>query len=132
VGAHFTAPPYLQNELDSGKAHLILDGRTAFGGDFTFIIAVFSDRFIEENPEAAGAIRRTIERSSQWIEENPGEAASLLAEHYRMEAEELKMLFESEALRFGGGIRGMDTFRDFMFRQGYLSSDLSGENLVLR
>lgn len=131
VEAHFTSPPYLQIELESTDARLILDGETAFGGEFTFIIAVLSDSLIESHPEAVEGIRRAIRRGAEWLNEYPEEAAEFLAPHYRMEETELKKILLSDDLSYGGDIRGMYAFRDFMKERKYLHGNLQDHELIL-
>ncbi len=131
VKAHFTSPPYLQKELKVPGARLILDGNEAFGGEFTFIIAVFSDDFIKSRPIELAGIQRAIQRGAEWLNENPDEAAGFLADYYRMEESELGGIFHSGALFYGGEIRGMDEFRDFMLKRGYLKNGLRNEELIL-
>jgi NitT/TauT family transport system substrate-binding protein len=131
VGAHFTAPPYLQMELDTGLAHQVLDGESAFGGPYTFIIMVFSDSFILSHGDAVDEIRQVIRRGAEWIERNPQDAAVLLADHYQMETAEMEKVLLSGSLSFGGEIRGMETFRDFMHSLGYLKTDMTDVRLQL-
>jgi len=131
VKAHFTSPPYLQKELKIPGSRLILDGIEAFGGDFTFIIAVFSDDFIKIHPEELAGIRRAIQRGAVWLNENPDEAAAFLADYYRMEESELGRIFHSAALSYGGDIQGMEDFREFMQKRGYLKNGLQDEELIL-
>ena len=131
VEAHFTSPPYLQQELATGEAHLVTNGRDAFGGRFTFIIAVVSDELLRNYPEAVEGLRRTLARASGWISENPAKAADLLADLYPMEREEILDLLESGALRYGGEVLGMEKFRDFMYAEGYLRTDLESHVLVV-
>jgi NitT/TauT family transport system substrate-binding protein len=132
VEAHFTSPPYLQEELASDGVHLVLNGEEAFGGGFTFIVAVLSDDLIRKHPETADGIRRALSRSSEWLNGHPAEAARLLSAPYSMEADALRAILESDALEYGGEIRGMDDFRVFMHSEGYLSTDMAGHDLVLR
>lgn len=131
VEAHFTSPPYLQKELESSDTRLILDGQTAFGGEFTFIIAVLSDAFIESHPESVEGIRRAVRRGAEWLNDYPDEAAEFLAPHYRMEEMELKKVLLSGTLSYGGDITGMDVFRDFMNERGYLNDNLQDHELIL-
>ncbi|MCK5735609.1 MAG: ABC transporter substrate-binding protein [Spirochaetaceae bacterium] len=131
VEAHFTSPPYLQKELELPGAELILDGNKAFSGEFTFIIGVFSDEFIESHQEDLEGIRRAIKRGAEWMNENPKDAAEYLAEHYRMDISELGMILGSGALDYGGKIQGMERFRVFMTDRGYLKNGLEGDELIL-
>lgn len=120
VEGHFTSPPYLQRELESPRVSLVLDGNDAFGGDFTFIVFVLSDNFIKDRPETVDALRRVLLRSSTWINAHPAEAALMLADHYRMDAEELEKILRSREVHFGPEIKGMKQFRQFMHKTGLL------------
>ena len=129
VAAHFTSPPFLQREMAAGAA-LVLDGDEAFGGEYTFIVAVLAGDVIEQYPAAAAGVRRAIARGARWLEENPAEAADLLAGHFRMEREELRDFLESDDLAFGGEILGMERFVSFMAGRGYLERHHDEEDLV--
>jgi len=131
VEAHFTSPPYLQKELKLPGAVLVLDGNEAFDGDFTFIIGVFSDEFINAHGAELEGIRRSIRRGAEWINQNPKQAAEYLAEHYRMEESELESILRSGAVSYGGEIRGMEEFRSFMTKRAYLKTGLQVEELIL-
>lgn len=48
VAAQFTAPPYLFDALDEPEGTLLLDGSTAFGGRFTFIVGVVAPGWGED------------------------------------------------------------------------------------
>ncbi|MCK5736083.1 MAG: ABC transporter substrate-binding protein [Spirochaetaceae bacterium] len=131
VEAHFTSPPYLQKELELPGAELILDGNKAFAGEYTFIIGVFSDEFIESHLKDLEGIRRAIQRGAEWMNENPEDAAEYLAEYYHMEISELGRILGSKALDYGGEIQGMERFRVFMTDRGYLKNGLEGDELIL-
>ena len=120
VEGHFTSPPYLQRELESSRVSLVLDGNDAFGGDFTFIVFVLSDSFIKDRPETVEDLRRVLLRSSTWINTHPAEASLMLADHYRMDAEELEKILRTQAVHFGPEIKGMARFVQFMHKTGLL------------
>lgn len=130
IEAHFTSPPYLHKELEIKDARLILDGVTAFGSEFTFIVAVFSNELAENFPDAVEGIRRVISRSAKWLNDNPEEAAAFMADYYRMDEQELRQILKSEVLSFGGEIRGMNRFVEFMTERDYLINGLTQDDLI--
>lgn len=130
VEAHFTSPPYLQKELENKEAQLLLDGVTAFGSEFTFIIAVFSNELTVNYPDAIDGIRRVINRSAKWLNENPDVAAAFMADYYRMDEQNLTEILSSEVLSFGGEIKGMSRFVEFMTERDYLINGLTQDDLV--
>ncbi len=132
IAAHFTSPPYLMEELEAEDTRLLLDGRQAMGGEFTFIVGAFTDEFIESEAEAAEAFIEAVHAASLWIEEHPGEAAVILAEEYGMKAEKILDYLNHDGLVFGAEVEGVDEFIRFMRRHGYLESDFSAEEVMLR
>lgn len=130
IQAHFTSPPFLQKELASGQARLVLEGNQAFGGPYTFIISVFSDEFAASSPSSVSGFLRALQRASEWINSNTQEAAGLLGKQYGIDAGDMALWLSDGTLAFGderdsrGEIPGLRRFGEFMYAMGYLQHEL--------
>lgn len=120
IAAHFTAPPYLFMELGEPGMHEIIGGEECFGGPFTFIVTVATEQLREERPEAYRAFIAGIERGMNYVRDNPGKCAELLAPVYGMEAHLIETMLTHPGMVFEEEVYGVDTFVSFMKRAGYL------------
>jgi NitT/TauT family transport system substrate-binding protein len=119
---HFTTPPYLQEELENG-GRVLLDGRESFGGDFTFIVGICQERVFKDTKvyeSFKGALVKTLE----YMESDKEGTLKILSEAYDYETGELKSYLGDGTTTFGTGVEGIDTFVEFMERNGLISSSL--------
>jgi NitT/TauT family transport system substrate-binding protein len=121
ITGHFTSPPYLNKELELTGMRQILDGRDIMGGDFTFIVGVSTDRFYTQRPDVHEAFVRSIREAVDYINENPKQVSSMLAEEYGMKESELLEYLGDKAVDYDLTVKGTDKFADFMERNGYIS-----------
>ncbi|MBN2049444.1 MAG: ABC transporter substrate-binding protein [Spirochaetales bacterium] len=132
VSAHFTAPPYLMKELNAPQGHLLLSGEEAFGGPFTFIIGVTSAASAKKVEPFLPFLMKKIDEACVFLNENPEEAAKMLAPSYNLPEEELLTLLTAEGTRYGTEVLGLNRFIEFMHAAGYLEQPLSAEDLQYR
>ena len=116
---HFTTPPYIQKELQVPGAREILEGKAAFGGDFTFIVGICPERFAE-NEVLYQALLNAIEKSILYMNEYPEETILVLSEAYEYSPEELKEYLKIEQMKFSQEVKGVQQFVEFMFENGDL------------
>ncbi len=120
ISAHFTAPPYLNKELENPEMHQILDGTTAFGGAFTFIVGVTTEKFHDQNPRAYRAFLEALQEAIRFVQENPGQTATLLSSEYKIPQAELLSYFNRKGMRYTATIKGVERFAAFLKRSGYI------------
>ncbi len=132
VDGHFTSPPYLFVERKQPELTELISGKECFGGDFTFIVTVATERFITEEPELLDIFLAGLELGITFLKEQPQESARILAPIYGMEDKELAAMLSDPDLIYGGEVKGTDRFVEFMKRAGYLSESFSGEGLYWR
>ena len=120
VTAHFTSPPYIMMELSKPGMKLIVDGKEAFGSDFTFIAGMVTDKFSSKYPEVLSLIRRSISQAEEFIMENPAEAVTILKKDYSIPKKTLFSYLTGGGLEYSHKVEGMNKFIDFMKAQGYL------------
>ncbi len=123
VTAHFTAPPFLMQELKTPGFRSILTGSEAAGIRFTFAIGAVTDSFSTESPEALGALRKSISEACALIKESPDNAAEILASEYQSDKNEILEYTGWEGMGYGTDVSGIDEFAGFMKRNGYLTAD---------
>lgn len=128
---HFTTPPFLQKELEIEGAKVLLDGDTSFGQSFTFIVGicpqrVYDDRVVYE------AFERALERSVVFMSVNPEETVNILAESYEYPKEELEKYLSNKQMKFTSEIKGVNTFIDFMTRNGWIDGAMDEADVLWR
>lgn len=129
VSAHFTAPPYLEQELASPEVHLLLSGEEAFGGPFTFIVGVADPDFLGNDAQCR-AFMAALEEALSYMAQQPEATVRILAEAYDMAPEDVSEQLYSQGLHFGTEVSGVSDFIVFMSRAGYLEGTLNSEALV--
>jgi len=90
VSAHFASPPYLFMESKEEGIKKILSGSEAFGGDFTFIIGVSTEEFYQQQSENYILFYKALMEAIKFIDQNPVQAAELLADNYDLSQAEMK------------------------------------------
>lgn len=128
VDYHFTSPPYVFQEAAEGM-HEIISGEECFGGEYTFIVGVTSQVF-KDDAEAYEAVNNAINKAITFIIENPDETVELLAPHYNIDKELLRTYLYDSDIVYETDIKGIETFVDFMFRNGYIETEHKEEDLV--
>lgn len=129
ITAHFTAPPYLNKELKVQGSRQILDGREAFGGDFTFITGVTTKKFHDKSPEAYSAFVKSIQESIDYINKNPEKSAEILAPIYKISKEEVLEYLKTEGTEYSLEVKGLSKFMSFMKSSGYISKEYDAKEI---
>jgi len=136
IDAHFTSPPYIFMELETEGIHQVLDAeKDCFGGKFTFLVAIGTEEFKKSSPQLFKAVADALDEAIIWINENPDEAAELLAEVMDMDKDEVYKQLTWEGVEFSKNPEGMLEFLDFMKESGYVGkitddvSELIWDNL---
>jgi NitT/TauT family transport system substrate-binding protein len=77
ITAHFTAAPYMYEELKDPRARKVTDSYEILGGPHTFIVVWASGRFADENPRVMQAFLSAVEEALDTIKTSPAEMAAL-------------------------------------------------------
>ena len=77
ITAHFTSPPFVQQQLKDPRVHKVLSSYDVLGGPHTFNVAYTTGSFAQKNPKTVADIIAGVEEATIWIKENPAEAARL-------------------------------------------------------
>ncbi len=120
ITGHFTSPPYNFEELKAPGIKEVVDGTTAFGTDFTFLVAVASNDLYENNPRAYTAFVMAIADATDFINENPEEAAKILAPSFGLDEATTLEYLTWPGMDYVTTPLGLMGFSDFMKNAGYL------------
>jgi len=131
ITGHFTSPPYLFKELEAEGMKQILDGREAFGKDFTFIVGVTTKEFHDKKPKEYQAFVKALEESISFINDNPEKSADLLAEDYGLSKEETLKYLRAKGTEYSEIVKGLHEFADFMERNDYISKNFEEIDEIL-
>ena len=80
ITAHFTAAPYMYEELENPGVHKVLDSYEIIGGPHTFIVMWATGRFAKENPKVMEAFLAALDEAIEKIKAQPAEMAALWVE----------------------------------------------------
>lgn len=120
VTAHFSSPPYLYKELEEPGITAVLKGEDAFGEEFTFIFGVATEKFHDQSPVAYNAFIGAFNEAITFINNNPREAAAILAPRYNTSDEEAFAYLTFAGTNYCSTPYGIMGFAEFMHQQGFI------------
>jgi len=135
VTAHFSSPPYIFQELADQDVHQVLNGEEAFGGEFTFIFGVATNKFHDTNPPAYAAFVAAFNEAISFINNNPQEAAKILAPVNQLSEAETYKSLTWNGTNYCSTPSGIIGLAEFMKTSGYISkvpsnlSEIAFENV---
>lgn len=135
ITAHFASPPYVFEEFSDPELKQVMTGEEAFGGEYTFIFGVATEKFHDSNPAAYAAFIAAFNEAVAFINNNPKEAASMLAPKYNLSEEEVYKYITWEGTNYCTTPYGMMYFAQFMKDAGYIEKmpadikDIAFENV---
>jgi NitT/TauT family transport system substrate-binding protein len=122
ITAHFTAPPFSQQQLASGKVHQVLNSYDVLGGPHTFNVVYATTKFVNDNPKTIQAFVRGLDRANDWIKANPKEAAALYikAENSKLAPDFVEGIIRDKDVNFTTIPEGAQKFADFEAKVGLI------------
>lgn len=121
ITAHFTSPPYIFEELTSVNIKQVIDAEEAFGGEHTFLVGVVTKEFHDKYPAAYAAFVAAVNDAIYYVNQNPREAAKMLAPEYKMSEEKTYEYLTWPGTNFTSTPYGLMGFAEFMKMSGYIS-----------
>ena len=131
VTAHFTSPPYVRMEMKEPGMHMILNGKEAMGGDFTFIVGAVTDSLYDKHPEVVEAVKRALAKAMKLIQQNPDKAAAILKDEFSIDEKEIYTYLTDGSLIYSEDIEGVPEFLAFMKNSGYLQKTPKNLNKII-
>ncbi|KXG76565.1 putative aliphatic sulfonates-binding protein [Fervidicola ferrireducens] len=136
VTAHFTTPPYLNEELKQPGYHVVLDGFEAYGGEFNFNVLLVTKNYHDHHPVGYAAFVMGLNEAVNWVNQHKKETAELLAPEFNIPEEELYRQLTAQGINFTTAPYGLLGFSEFMKEAGYISkvpgdlSEIAWENVL--
>ena len=121
ITAHFSSPHANFDELKSPGIKTIVNGAEIFGADFSSMVAVATNDLYENNPRAYAALVMAIAEATEFIHENPEEAATILAPSLRLDVGTVMEYLTWPGMNFVTTPLGLMGFADFMRDAGFLT-----------
>jgi NitT/TauT family transport system substrate-binding protein len=125
VTGYFSSAPYTEIALADGRVHKILSGSDVIDGKASFLILGASKGYIAAHPKVPEAITKAIDEAARIIHDDPRRAAEIYLVHEpsrTLDAPALAGVLSGLRDEFGGAVRGIGAFADFMGRHGELKS----------
>jgi NitT/TauT family transport system substrate-binding protein len=125
VKAYFSAPPFTQIALESGKVSAILSSHDVLGGRASFLVLGAGKGYLDANPKLAEAMVKVLLEAADLIKRDPKKAAEiyLKAEPSRtLTAERIEALLKTMTEDFGVEVYGIEAYAAFMGRIGVLKT----------
>lgn len=129
VVAHFTAPPYIFQELDEEGSFLMVDGEEAMGGEFTFIVGVCEEDFYKEKAHYK-AVTKSIEDAMAYMRDHPEETVQILSKVYELDETTVEDYIYNKGMVYETKVSGVETFIDFMYEAAYLEELVEESEVV--
>ncbi len=122
ITAHFTSPPFSQQQLASGKVHQVLNSYDVLGGPHTFNVVYSTTKFVNDNPKTIQAFVNGLDRANAWIKANPKDAAALYikAENSKLSPEFVEGIIRDKDVNFTTAPEGAQKFADFEAKVGLI------------
>lgn len=122
ITAHFTSPPFVQQQLATGKVHAILNSYDVLGGPHTFNVVYATTTFANDNPKTVEAFVRALDRANAWITENPKDATALYikSEDSKLAPDFVEAIIRDPNVRFTTAPEGAQKFAEFEAKVGLI------------
>lgn len=121
ITAHFSPPPYSFEESKFTGIKTVVDGAESFGAEFSFLVAVASNDLYENNPNAYAALVMAIAEATEFIHENPEEAATILSPSLGQDEAVVLEYLTWPGMNYVTTPLGLMGFTDFMLNAGFLT-----------
>lgn len=122
ITAHFTSPPFQDQQLQSTTIHKVLSSYDVLGGPASFSALWTSATFRDANPKLYKAVLAALEESVEFIKADPLESARIYIriENSKLTPETVSALITHPEISYDLTPRGIGVFTDFLGRVGTL------------
>ena len=123
VTAHFTAAPFMYEELGNARVHRILNSYDVLGGPHTFNVVWATTRWHDANPKVAAAFMAALDRALRMIIEDPAATAAvwMRVEKARLPAQQIADYLRRPENEWTTTPRRMMAFMTFMADTGAIT-----------
>jgi len=122
VTAHFTSPPFQEQELKDPRIHRVFNSYDVMGGPLTFTVLWTTSRFKEQNPKLYAAFVAALRQATEMINADKRGAAQLyIAETRSKESvDDVYALLSNPAIEFTLTPRQIEKYARFMYDNGQI------------
>ncbi|MCK0209793.1 ABC transporter substrate-binding protein [Starkeya koreensis] len=131
ITAHFTSPPFFEQQLQNDKVHAVLNSYDVLGGPHTFNVVYGTKKFALDNPKTVDAFVAALDEANEWIKANPKDAAALYiaAEKSKLDPGFIEAIIRDPQIRFTTVPERVEVFVDFEHRIGLIKQKPSWKEL---
>jgi NitT/TauT family transport system substrate-binding protein len=124
ITAHFSNPPYQDEEARSPKVHKVLSSYDVLGGPVTSTFVYGTVKFRNENPKTFRAFFEALKEATAWIDANKAAAAQtyVRVENSKLDPGFIRSVIENPAVRPTVVPAGSQKFADFLYRTGAIKT----------
>jgi sulfonate transport system substrate-binding protein len=125
ITAHFSAPPYTEQELKDPRVHTVLTAQQVLGGPFTVGISYTTQKFHDANPKTYRAYLTALNDAIARIQSNPQKAAEdyLEVTKERTTVAELVETMRQPGFNFSTTPQNTVKVAQFMYRIGSIKEE---------
>ncbi|MHA1222972.1 MAG: ABC transporter substrate-binding protein [Candidatus Heimdallarchaeaceae archaeon] len=120
IVGHFTSPPYIFEEIKAENVHQIVDAFKAFGGTYTFLVVVATEKFHNNNPALYAAFIQALNEAIHLLNYNTKEMAELLAPEFGLDKDTVYEYMTWKGTNYTSTPYGIIGFAEFMKKVGYI------------
>lgn len=120
ITAHFTSPPYQDQQLQNPAIHKVLSSYDVLGGPASFSALWTSAAFRNANPKLYKAVLAALDEAVGFIKADPQESARIFIriENSKLPADTVAALITHPEIDYSLTPRGIGIFTGFMARIG--------------
>jgi NitT/TauT family transport system substrate-binding protein len=125
IDAHFTSPPFQQQQLRDPRIHKILSSYDVLGGPHTFNVVYAPKHFHDANPVTFRAFLTALDAAMAVIAADPRAAAQLYirAEGPKLDPEFVEAIIRDPENRFTATPEASLKFASFLYRTGQVKEE---------
>lgn len=120
ITAHFSNPPFQEQELQNKNVHKVLSSYDIVGQRITPVLLYATSKFRRENPKTYKAFVDALNEAAQWIETHKQEAAEtyVRVEQSRLDVAFVKSVIDNPEVSFTTLPKGTFKYADFLAKIG--------------
>ena len=136
VDLQVTNPPYLYQEMEDTSLHVVEGISEVWPSGNSTIVFTATEEIHDNYRATYDGVIKAVQEAIDFINENPAEAAEILAEAEGLDALDYQRWLEEEETIFSSECRGIMKVAEFMDKNGFMDreapksfSDLAFENV---
>lgn len=127
---HLTSSPFIIRERENENYSEIKAVNEIWPDGNTFLVALGAASLETENPELFAAVEEGFEEAIEFINDHQQETAEIAADYLDQDVETTLADLQEETSMFFGDLKGASQMADFMYRAGFMDTEVSFEDLT--